>query len=139
LWTIYERYDGCLLIKRWGTASVQSDVHGCRSHPRGEMGNSEHLTFQIWPIGAPLHPRPSSFETFDRALMLSVCVVKPTICSVAARGGFRCSAHEKMTHHYAGKQPVSMSPLQYAWVDTRCVDKKSGAELGEAISCMYSW
>jgi hypothetical protein len=29
--------------------------------------------------------------------------------------------------------------FQYAWVDTCCVDKKSSAELGEAINSMYMW
>lgn len=29
--------------------------------------------------------------------------------------------------------------LDYAWVDTCCIDKTSSAELSEAINCMYSW
>jgi hypothetical protein len=29
--------------------------------------------------------------------------------------------------------------FQYAWVDTCCIDKKSSAELGEAINSMYMW
>jgi hypothetical protein len=29
--------------------------------------------------------------------------------------------------------------LQYAWVDTCCIDKSSSAELQEAINSMYRW
>lgn len=29
--------------------------------------------------------------------------------------------------------------LQYAWVDTCCIDKRSSAELTEAINSMYKW
>jgi hypothetical protein len=29
--------------------------------------------------------------------------------------------------------------FQYAWVDTCCIDKKSSADLGEAINSMYMW
>jgi hypothetical protein len=29
--------------------------------------------------------------------------------------------------------------FQYAWADTCCIDKKSSAELGEAINSMYMW
>jgi hypothetical protein len=29
--------------------------------------------------------------------------------------------------------------LDYAWVDTCCIDKSSSAELSEAINCMYQW
>lgn len=30
-------------------------------------------------------------------------------------------------------------PLQYCWVDTCCIDKKSSAELTEAINSMFKW
>src|ERR1700759_5173145 len=29
--------------------------------------------------------------------------------------------------------------LSYAWVDTCCIDKRSSAELSEAINSMYRW
>lgn len=29
--------------------------------------------------------------------------------------------------------------LDYAWVDTCCIDKTSSAELGEAINSMFKW
>lgn len=29
--------------------------------------------------------------------------------------------------------------IPYAWVDTCCIDKKSSAELSEAINSMYKW
>lgn len=29
--------------------------------------------------------------------------------------------------------------LQYAWIDTCCIDKTSSAELSEAINSMYQW
>jgi hypothetical protein len=29
--------------------------------------------------------------------------------------------------------------LQYAWVDTCCIDKRSSAELTEAINSMFQW
>ena len=29
--------------------------------------------------------------------------------------------------------------LQYAWIDTCCIDKKSSAELSESINSMYRW
>jgi hypothetical protein len=32
-----------------------------------------------------------------------------------------------------------MDDLDYAWVDTCCIDKSSSAELSEAINCMYQW
>lgn len=31
------------------------------------------------------------------------------------------------------------SGVRYAWVDTCCIDKKSSAELTEAINSMYRW
>lgn len=31
------------------------------------------------------------------------------------------------------------SGIQYAWVDTCCIDKSSSAELTEAINSMYRW
>mgnify|MGYP001940481588 CR=1 FL=1 len=31
------------------------------------------------------------------------------------------------------------SDIQYAWVDTCCIDKSSSAELTEAINSMYRW
>lgn len=31
------------------------------------------------------------------------------------------------------------SGIRYAWVDTCCIDKRSSAELTEAINSMYSW
>jgi len=32
-----------------------------------------------------------------------------------------------------------VSELQYAWVDTCCIDKTSSAELSEAINSMFRW
>jgi len=29
--------------------------------------------------------------------------------------------------------------LQYAWIDTCCIDKSSSAELSEAINSMFAW
>jgi len=29
--------------------------------------------------------------------------------------------------------------LNYVWIDICCIDKESGAELTEAINCMYKW
>ena len=34
---------------------------------------------------------------------------------------------------------ASQSGLEYAWVDTCCIDKSSSAELSEAINSMYRW
>lgn len=34
---------------------------------------------------------------------------------------------------------ASRDGLSYAWVDTCCIDKKSSAELSEAINSMYGW
>lgn len=34
---------------------------------------------------------------------------------------------------------ASQDHLHYAWVDTCCIDKKSSAELSEAINSMYGW
>ncbi|KAK0622024.1 heterokaryon incompatibility protein-domain-containing protein, partial [Bombardia bombarda] len=31
------------------------------------------------------------------------------------------------------------APLDWAWVDTCCIDKSSSAELSEAINSMYNW
>jgi hypothetical protein len=36
-------------------------------------------------------------------------------------------------------EEAKMNHFQYAWVDTCCIDKKSSAELGEAINSMYMW
>src|SRR4051794_4096128 len=33
----------------------------------------------------------------------------------------------------------SRDSLQHAWVDTCCIDKKSSAELAEAINSMFAW
>ncbi|KAK1910530.1 hypothetical protein P3342_008409 [Pyrenophora teres f. teres] len=34
---------------------------------------------------------------------------------------------------------ANQSALQYAWIDTCCIDKSSSAELTEAINSMYQW
>lgn len=34
---------------------------------------------------------------------------------------------------------AAQAEIQYAWVDTCCIDKKSSAELSEAINSMYRW
>jgi hypothetical protein len=34
---------------------------------------------------------------------------------------------------------ASKAGLSYAWVDTCCIDKRSSAELTEAINSMYQW
>lgn len=36
-------------------------------------------------------------------------------------------------------QLAAKEGLQYAWVDTCCIDKSSSAELTEAINSMYRW
>jgi hypothetical protein len=36
-------------------------------------------------------------------------------------------------------ETASANGLQYAWVDTCCIDKTSSAELSEAINSMFSW
>jgi hypothetical protein len=36
-------------------------------------------------------------------------------------------------------QLALMDDLEYAWVDTCCIDKSSSAELSEAINSMYQW
>jgi hypothetical protein len=36
-------------------------------------------------------------------------------------------------------QQATYDKLEYAWVDTCCIDKSSSAELSEAINSMYSW
>ncbi|KAI1774759.1 HET-domain-containing protein [Hypoxylon cercidicola] len=36
-------------------------------------------------------------------------------------------------------QMASQAGIPYAWVDTCCIDKSSGAELTEAINSMYRW
>jgi hypothetical protein len=36
-------------------------------------------------------------------------------------------------------QQAIYDELEYAWVDTCCIDKSSSAELSEAINSMYSW
>ncbi|KAI9149068.1 ankyrin repeat-containing [Paramyrothecium foliicola] len=35
--------------------------------------------------------------------------------------------------------PTSESVVEYAWVDTCCIDKTSSAELSEAINAMFNW
>lgn len=39
---------------------------------------------------------------------------------------------------YCGKQ-AALDKLEYFWVDTCCIDKKSSAELQEAITSMFRW
>jgi hypothetical protein len=34
---------------------------------------------------------------------------------------------------------AAKAKIRYAWVDTCCIDKKSSAELSEAINSMYRW
>ena len=36
-------------------------------------------------------------------------------------------------------EEAARNNFQYVWVDTCCIDKKSSAELGEAINSMYMW
>lgn len=36
-------------------------------------------------------------------------------------------------------QQARRDSLEYAWVDTCCIDKTSSAELSEAINSMYRW
>ena len=36
-------------------------------------------------------------------------------------------------------QLAAQEGLQYAWVDTCCIDKRSSAELTEAINSMFRW
>ena len=36
-------------------------------------------------------------------------------------------------------QLAKTDKLQYAWIDTCCIDKSSSAELSEAINSMYQW
>lgn len=36
-------------------------------------------------------------------------------------------------------QQAARDGLQYAWVDTNCIDKTSSAELSEAINSMFAW
>ena len=49
-------------------------------------------------------------------------------------------------HHLKGHQKIaatcriaSESGLNYAWIDTCCIDKSSSSELSEAINSMYRW
>ena len=39
----------------------------------------------------------------------------------------------------ARESPVGHEPLEWAWIDTCCIDKRSSAELTEAINSMYKW
>ena len=50
------------------------------------------------------------------------------------------------SHHLAGWDKVNScckqakkDGIQYVWIDTCCVDKRSSAELSEAINSMYRW
>src|SRR5665811_426153 len=36
-------------------------------------------------------------------------------------------------------QQAKRNSLQYLWIDTCCIDKRSSFELSEAINSMYSW
>ncbi|OAL44145.1 HET-domain-containing protein [Pyrenochaeta sp. DS3sAY3a] len=40
--------------------------------------------------------------------------------------------------NFCAKQ-AAVDGLQYFWIDTCCIDKKSSAELLEAINCMFRW
>ena len=53
---------------------------------------------------------------------------------------------EGVGHHKAGYQKIEFMAwqaaahgLDYFWIDTCCIDKKSSAELSEAIISMYEW
>ncbi|OQO06342.1 hypothetical protein B0A48_08931 [Cryoendolithus antarcticus] len=45
---------------------------------------------------------------------------------------------KSMTGYFACKQAL-VDKLQYIWIDTCCIDKRSSAELSEAINSMYRW
>lgn len=56
------------------------------------------------------------------------------------------AAGRHLIHHMKGfdkiKSTCSIAAeqrIQYAWVDTCCIDKRSSAELTEAINCMFCW
>ena len=37
------------------------------------------------------------------------------------------------------QEPNAFEPVQWVWIDTCCIDKRSSAELSEAINSMYKW
>lgn len=50
--------------------------------------------------------------------------------------------HQHLTGYQKIKafcEEAKRNNFQYGWVDTCCIDKKSSAELGEAINSMYMW
>ncbi|KAI1822609.1 HET-domain-containing protein [Xylaria intraflava] len=55
-------------------------------------------------------------------------------------------AHAKTIRHKAGFTKIigaceraKIDGLQYVWCDTNCIDKRSSAELSEALNSMYAW
>ncbi|KAG0651479.1 Vegetative incompatibility HET-E-1 [Hyphodiscus hymeniophilus] len=44
-----------------------------------------------------------------------------------------------LSHRWVHGQEAIQDGLNYAWVDTCCIDKDSSAELSEAINSMYEW
>ena len=45
----------------------------------------------------------------------------------------------KMFCSYVSRQPDLVGDLEWVWIDTCCIDKKSSAELSEAINSMFQW
>lgn len=40
---------------------------------------------------------------------------------------------------FVSRQPSPIGDLEWVWIDTCCIDKKSIAELSEAINSMFRW
>ncbi|KAL0932355.1 het domain-containing protein [Colletotrichum truncatum] len=55
------------------------------------------------------------------------------------RGSFSLQSRPAFRKIEATCMQAMRDGLQYAWVDSCCIDKTSSAELGEAINSMYRW
>lgn len=71
--------------------------------------------------------------------VLSHCWGKPSeelsFGDVIGQDGYRAGYHKVVNFCQKAKK----RRFRYVWVDTCCIDKKSSAELSEAINSMYSW
>ena len=50
-----------------------------------------------------------------------------------------CEYVKQREKSYPGVHGTTKHELRWAWVDTCCIDKRSSAELSEAINSMYNW
>ena len=124
-----------ILSHTWGKEEVsfQEFIQEPRSETTLNKAGYQKICKFCETVTAMGHAGMSDFEPISNYESKLDCIVDDQLDSAIR-------SLDKSVKEFSSSGRLSMSlSIQYGWVDTCCIDKKSSAELSEAINSMYRW